>query len=239
MAYSWPKDPNYIDSQEDGYDHQHFHHANQCLSSHQVRLGFDELVEEINNQNPLCESEKEESPLFMLGASNLGSKWQSIHGAHPSHLNEFTSQSPDISHFQFGKTSAIGFNPTVLPTHQTTDEGDSWRNPTDKYHGAEDPGFNTLTQSSTGLDKCNLQRQSGNEHHNCHRELESSAFPHYSPYSMDSIFNRDNKENRDVSLLEPSLMSPKEPLLPGAWESTSLENVEVSAIHRNMETIAQ
>lgn len=226
MAYSWPKDPNYIDSQEDGYDHQHFHHANQCLSSHQVRLGFDELVEEINNQNPLCESEKEESPLFMLGASNLGSKWQSIHGAHPSHLNEFTSQSPDISHFQFGKTSAIGFNTTVLPTHQTTDEGDSWRNPTDKYHGAEDPGFNTLTQSSTGLDKCNLQRQSGNEHHNCHRELESSAFPHYSPYSMDSIFNRDNKENRDVSLLEPSLMSPKEPLLPGAWESTSLENVE-------------
>ncbi|XP_075838035.1 phosphatidylinositol 3-kinase C2 domain-containing subunit gamma isoform X3 [Microtus pennsylvanicus] len=226
MAYSWPRDPNDIGPQEDGYDHQHFRHANQCLSSHQVKLGFDELVEEINNKNPLCESDKEESPLFMLGAPNLASKWQSIHGAHPRHLNEFTSQNPDFSHFQYGKTSAIGFNPTVLATHQITDEGDSWRNPTETYHSAKDPGFHTLTQSSTGLDYHNLQRQPGNEHCNCHRELESSVLPHFSPYSMDSILNRDNKGSGDVSLVEPSLMSPNDPLLPRAWESTLPENVE-------------
>lgn len=239
MAYSWPRDPNDIDPQEDGYDRQHFRHANQCLSSHQVKLGFDELVEEINNKNPLCESDKEESPLFMIGAPNLASKWQSIHGAHPRHLNEFTSQNPDFSHFQYGKTSAIGFNPTVLPTHEITDEGDSWRNPTETYHSAKDPRFNTLIQSSTGLDNHNLQRQLGNEHHNCHRELESSVLPHFSPYSMDSILNRDNKGSGDVSLVEPSLMSPNDPLLPGAWKSTLPENVEVCAIHMNMETIAQ
>ncbi|XP_041496585.1 phosphatidylinositol 4-phosphate 3-kinase C2 domain-containing subunit gamma isoform X3 [Microtus oregoni] len=226
MAYSWPRDPNDIDPQEDGYDHQHFCHSNQCLSSHQVKLGFDELVEEINNKNPLCKSDKKESPLFMLGAPNLASKWQSIHGAHPRHLNEFTSQNPDFSHFQYGKTSAIGFNPTVLPTHQITDEGDSRRNPTETYHSAKDTRFNTLTQSSTGLDNHNLQRQPGNEHHNCHRELESSVLPHFSPYSMDSILNRDNKGSGDVSLVEPSLMSPNDPLLPGAWESTLPENVE-------------
>ncbi|XP_038174179.1 phosphatidylinositol 4-phosphate 3-kinase C2 domain-containing subunit gamma isoform X4 [Arvicola amphibius] len=226
MAYSWPRDPNDIDPQVDGYDHQHFRHGNQCLSSHQVKLGFDELVEEINNKNPLCESVKEESLHFVVGAPNLGSKWQSIHGAHPRHLNEFSSQSPDISHFQYGKTSAIGFNPTVLPTHQITDEGDSWRNPREIYHSAEDPRFNTLTQSSTGLDKHNPQRQSGNEDHNCHRELKSSVLPHYSSYPMDSIHYRDNQESGGVSLIEPSLMSSKDPLLPGAWESTSLENVE-------------
>ncbi|XP_057636776.1 phosphatidylinositol 3-kinase C2 domain-containing subunit gamma isoform X2 [Chionomys nivalis] len=226
MAYSWPRDPNDLDPQEDGYDHQHFRHANQCLSSHQVKLGFDEILEEINNKNPLCESDKEESPLNMLGAPNLSSKWQSIHGAHPRCLNEFTSQSPDISHFQYGKTSAIGFNSTVLPTHQITDEGDSWRNPTEIFHSAKDPRFNTLTQSSTFLDKCNPQKQAGNEHHNCHRELESSALPHYPSYSTDSILYRDNKGSGDVSLVEPSLMSPNAPLLPGAWESTSLENAE-------------
>ncbi|XP_038174178.1 phosphatidylinositol 4-phosphate 3-kinase C2 domain-containing subunit gamma isoform X3 [Arvicola amphibius] len=192
----------------------------------EVKLGFDELVEEINNKNPLCESVKEESLHFVVGAPNLGSKWQSIHGAHPRHLNEFSSQSPDISHFQYGKTSAIGFNPTVLPTHQITDEGDSWRNPREIYHSAEDPRFNTLTQSSTGLDKHNPQRQSGNEDHNCHRELKSSVLPHYSSYPMDSIHYRDNQESGGVSLIEPSLMSSKDPLLPGAWESTSLENVE-------------
>ncbi|KAH0516431.1 Phosphatidylinositol 4-phosphate 3-kinase C2 domain-containing subunit gamma [Microtus ochrogaster] len=234
MAYSWPRDPNDVDPQEDGYDHQHFHHANQCLSSHQVKLGFDELVEEINNKNPLCESDKEESPLFMLGAPNLASKWQSIHGAHPRHLNEFTSQNPDFSHFQYGKTSAIGFNPTVLPTHQITDEGDSWRNPTETYHSAKDPRFNTLTQSSTGLDNHNLKRQPGNEHHNCHKELESSILPHFSPYSMDSILNRDNKGSGDVSLVEPSLMSPNVPLLPGAWESTLPENVEGTKFRVNV-----
>lgn len=239
MAYNWPRDPNDIDPQEDGYDQQYFRHANQCLSSHQVKLGFDELVEEIKNKNPLCESDKEESPLFMLGTPNLASKCQSIHGAHPRHLNEFTSQNPDFSHFQYGKTSAIGFNPTVLSTHQITDEGDSWRNPTETYHSAKDPRFNTLTQSSTGLDNHNLQRQPGNEHHNCHRELESSVHPHFSLYSMDSILNRDNKGNGDVSLVEPSLMSPNDPFLPGSWESTSLENVEVCAKHMNMETIAQ
>ncbi|CAO2607059.1 Phosphatidylinositol 3-kinase C2 domain-containing subunit gamma [Lemmus lemmus] len=226
MAYSWPRDPNYMDPQEDRNDHQRFHHANQCLSYHPVKLGFDELVEEINNENPLYGSEKEGSPIFMPNAPNLGSNWQSIQGAHPRNLNEFTSQSPDISHVWFGKTSVIGFNPTVLPTHQITDEGDSWGNPTDKYHGAEDPRFNTLTRSSTGLDKHNPQRQSGNEHHNCHGESESSVLPHYSSYSMDSILNRDNQGSGEVSLVEPSLMSSKDPLLPGAWESTSLKNVE-------------
>lgn len=239
MAYSWPRDPNDIDPQEERYDHQHFRHANQYLSSHQVKLGFDELVEDINKKNPLCASDKEESRLFMPNAPNLGSKWQSIHGAHPAHLNELISQSPVISHFQYGNTSAIGFNPTVLPIHQMTNEGDSWRNPIDIYHSAEDPRFNTLNQSSISLDKCNLQRQSGNEHHNCHRKLESSVLPHYLSYPMDSIFYRDNQGSGDVSLVEPSLMSSKDPLLPGARESTLLENVEVCAIHRNMETIAQ
>ncbi|XP_038174186.1 phosphatidylinositol 4-phosphate 3-kinase C2 domain-containing subunit gamma isoform X10 [Arvicola amphibius] len=43
---------------------------------------------------------------------------------------------------------------------------------------------------------------------------------------MDSIHYRDNQESGGVSLIEPSLMSSKDPLLPGAWESTSLENVE-------------
>ncbi|KAK7833950.1 hypothetical protein U0070_004931, partial [Myodes glareolus] len=237
MAYSWPRDP--IDPQEDRYDHQHFRHANQYHSSHQVKLGFDEIVEEINNKNPLCVSDKEESSLFMPNAPNLGSKWQAIHGAHPRHLNEFTSQSPDISHFQYGKTSAIGFNPTVLPIHQMTNEGDCWRNPTDIYHSTEDPRFNTLTQSSIGLDKCNLQRQSGNEHHNCRREHESSILPHYLSYPMDSILYRDNQGSAEVSLVEPSLMSSKEPLLPRARESTSLDNVERVGCHIQIVEVPQ
>nr|XP_048288452.1 phosphatidylinositol 3-kinase C2 domain-containing subunit gamma isoform X3 [Myodes glareolus] len=237
MAYSWPRDS--IDPQEDRYDHQHFRHANQYHSSHQVKLGFDEIVEEINNKNPLCVSDKEESSLFMPNAPNLGSKWQAIHGAHPRHLNEFTSQCPDISHFQYGKTSAIGFNPTVLPIHQMTNEGDCWRNPTDIYHSTEDPRFNTLTQSSIGLDKCNLQRQSGNEHHNCRREHESSILPHYLSYPMDSILYRDNQGSAEVSLVEPSLMSSKEPLLPRARESTSLDNVERVGCHIQIVEVPQ
>lgn len=226
MAYRWQADPNRIDPQEGGYDHQQFHHANQCLSSNQVRLGFDELVEEINNETPLYESEKEGNAFFVPGAPNLGSKWQSTYGRHPRHFNKFTSQSPDISQLQFGNTSAIGFNPAVLPTHQIIDEGDSWRNPTEKYLGAKDTRFNALTPSSTGLDRCNPQRQPGNEHHSCHTEFEGNILPPYSSDSMDSIPKRDNKGSGDINLVEPSLIFSKDSLLPRTWESTSLENTE-------------
>ncbi|KAL1775579.1 hypothetical protein HispidOSU_001058 [Sigmodon hispidus] len=228
MAYSWQADPNHIDPQEGGNDHQQFHYANQCFSSNQVRLGFDDLVEEINNKTSLSESQREESANFVPGAPNLGSEWQPIYGTHTRCLNDFTSQSPDISPSQVGKTSAIGFNPAVLPTYQIIDEGDSWRNLTEKYHDAKDPRFNAPTPSSTGLDKCNPERQSETEHqrHKCHIEFEGSILPPYSLYSMDSITQSKNKGSEDGYFTEPALMSSTDSHLPRAWEGTSLENTE-------------
>lgn len=224
MAYSWQTDPNHIEPREGGYGHQQFQHTNQCLSSSQVRLGFDELVEEINNKTLPCESDKEEDPLFVSGAPNLGSKWQSIYGAQQRHLNESTSQSPDISQPWFGETSTIGFNPAVIPTHQIINEGDSWRNPTEKYH--EVPRFNVLAPSSTSLEKCNLQRQSGNGHRNGPIGFEGSLLPYYSSHSMDPTPNKESKGSEVVNPVEPPLMFSKDSLPPRAQDSASLDNTE-------------
>ncbi|ERE66617.1 phosphatidylinositol-4-phosphate 3-kinase C2 domain-containing subunit gamma isoform 1 [Cricetulus griseus] len=226
MAYSWQRDPNHIEPQEGGYDHQQFQHANQCLSSSQVRLGFDELVEDINNKTPLYERDKEENLHFVPGAPNLASKWQSLYGTHPRHLDKFTSQSPDVSQLWYGETSAIGFNPAVLPTHQIINEEDSWRNPREKYHGAEIPRFNALAPSSTSLEKCNLRRQSGNEHCKGPVGFEGSMLPHYSLHSMDLTSNRESKGSGGLNLVEPPLMFSKDSLPPGPQESASLDNTE-------------
>ncbi|XP_076796833.1 phosphatidylinositol 3-kinase C2 domain-containing subunit gamma isoform X3 [Arvicanthis niloticus] len=222
MAYSWQTEPNRIEPQEGEYDHQQFHHANQHLSSRQVRLGFDQLVEEINNKTLLSESETS----FVSDAPNLGSKWQSLYGTHARHFNEFTSQSPDPSQLQFGKTSAIGFKPALLTTHQLVHEGASWRNPTGTYHGAEDPRFNALTPSSTGLDKCNPQGPSGTEHCNYYVELEGNIPRHYSSYSMDSISNREKRGSGDVDFVESSLKFSKDSFLPWALENVSMASTE-------------
>ncbi|XP_051011482.1 phosphatidylinositol 3-kinase C2 domain-containing subunit gamma [Acomys russatus] len=220
MAHSWQTDPNRIEPQEGGYGQQPFHHANQHLSSRQVRLGFDQLVEEISNKTPLCDSEKEENVFFVSDASSLGSTWQSIYGAHPRHLSEFTSQSPEFSQLPFGKASAIGFNPVVLPTHEIIDEGASWRNPTGKYYGAQDLRLKAPTPSSTRPDKYNPQGQSGNECHDCYIESEGSILPHYSSCSMEK------EGSGDANLAEPSLLVSKDASLPRAWNSVSLDNTE-------------
>ncbi|XP_031239586.1 phosphatidylinositol 4-phosphate 3-kinase C2 domain-containing subunit gamma isoform X2 [Mastomys coucha] len=221
MAHSWQTEPNHTEPQEGGYDPQQFHHANQYLSSRQVRLGFDQLVEEINNETPLSETEKEEDTGSVPDAPNLSSKWQPIYGTHPGHLSEFTSQSPGPSQLQFGKTSTIGFNPAVLCTHQPIHEEGSWRNPTGKYHGITYPRFNAITPSSTGLDKYNPQGQLGNEHHNYYVEIEGNIPRHYSSYSMDSIPNRE-KRSGDADQVEPSLEFSKDSFLPRALENMSM-----------------
>lgn len=226
MAYSWQTDPNRIEPQKGEYDHQQFHHANQHLSSRQVRLGFDQVVEEINNEPPLFESKKEENTFFVPDAAIVGSEWRSIYGAHPRHLSEFTPQSPDLSQLHFGRTPAIGFNPAVLPTHQMIDEGGSWRNPTGRCHSPGDTRFDALTPSPTDLDECNPQRQSGNEHCGHSLGFKDSILSHYSSYSADFIPNREKKGSGDVNLVEPSLMVSKDSFPPRAWDSTSLENTE-------------
>ncbi|XP_032763208.1 phosphatidylinositol 4-phosphate 3-kinase C2 domain-containing subunit gamma isoform X1 [Rattus rattus] len=220
MAYNWQTEPNRAEPQEGRHDHQQCHHADQHLSSRQVRLGFDQLVEELSNKTPLPEDEKEDS-CFVPDTPNLDSKWQSVYGTHPRHFNEFTSQSPHFSQLHFGKASAIGFNPAVLPAHQFIHEGASWRNPTRKYHGGEDPRFSALTPSSTGLDKCHPQGQSGTEHCNYYVELEGNIPHHYSPYSMDSIPDSEEKGSGDVDLVEPSLVFSKDSFLPRASENVS------------------
>ncbi|XP_021020468.1 phosphatidylinositol 4-phosphate 3-kinase C2 domain-containing subunit gamma isoform X1 [Mus caroli] len=227
MAYSWQTEPNRTEPQEGGYDPQRFHHANHHLSSRQVRLGFDQLVEEINNKTPLSESEKEEDTCFVPDAPNLGSKWPSIYGTHPRHFSEFTSQSPDSSQLRFGKLSAIGFNPAVLPTHQLIHEGASWRNPTGKYHGVEYPRFDALPPSSTGQGECNPQGQPGTKHHNYCVEHEGNILHHHSSYSMDSIPNREKRRSGDLDLVEPSLEFSKDSFLPGTSENVSVESTEL------------
>ncbi|XP_051029072.1 phosphatidylinositol 3-kinase C2 domain-containing subunit gamma [Phodopus roborovskii] len=226
MAYRRQTDPNHIEPQEDGYDHQQFHHANQCLPSNQVRLGFDELVEEINNEIPLCESDKEENPRFVPGAPNLGSNWPSIYGTHPRHLDEFTAQSPDISQLWHGKASAIGFNPAVLPMHQIINEGDSWRNSTEKRHGAEVPGSSALAPAPSSLENRNLRRQSGNEHHKGPVGFVGSIFPHYPSHSVDATPDSENKGSGGLNLVDPPLLSSKDSLPPRAQENASLDDTE-------------
>lgn len=226
MAYSWQTEPNRTEPQEDGSDTQQFHHTNQHLSSSQVRLGFDQLVEEINNKTPLSESEKEEDTYFVPDAPNLGSKWPSIYETHPRYFSEFTSQSPDSSQLRFGKLSAIGFNPAVLPTHQLIHEGASWRNPSGKYHGIEYPRFDALPPSSTGQGECNPQGQSGTKHHNYCGEHEGNLPHHHSSYSIDSIPNREKRRSGDVNLVEPSLEFSKDSFLPRTSENVSVESTE-------------
>lgn len=226
MAYSWQTEPNRTEPQEDGSDTQQFHHTNQHLSSRQVRLGFDQLVEEINNKTPLSESEKEEDTYFVPDAPNLGSKWPSIYETHPRYFSEFTSQSPDSSQLRFGKLSAIGFNPAVLPTHQLIHEGASWRNPSGKYHGIEYPRFDALPPSSTGQGECNPQGQSGTKHHNYCGEHEGNLPHHHSSYSIDSIPNREKRRSGDVNLVEPSLEFSKDSFLPRTSENVSVESTE-------------
>ncbi|XP_052028711.1 phosphatidylinositol 3-kinase C2 domain-containing subunit gamma isoform X3 [Apodemus sylvaticus] len=226
MAYSWQTEPKCSEPQEGGYDPQQFHHANQHLSSQQVRLGFDQLVEEINNKTPLSESEKEEETCFGPDAPNLGSKCQSICATHPRHFNDFTPQSPDPSQLPFGKTSAIGFNPAVLPTHWITHGGASWSNPTGKHHGIEHPRVNALTPSSTTLDECNPPGPSGTKHHNYDVELGDNIPHHHSSYSRDSMPNRWERRSGDVDLVEPSLEFSKGSFLPRASQKVSMESTE-------------
>ncbi|GAB1291392.1 Phosphatidylinositol 4-phosphate 3-kinase C2 domain-containing subunit gamma [Apodemus speciosus] len=223
MAYSWQTEPKHGEPQEGRYDPQQFLHVNQHLSSRQVGLGFDQLVEEIINKTPMSEGEKEEESGLGPDAPNLGSKCQSICAAHPRLFSDFT---PDPSQLHSGETSAIGFNPAVLTPHRLTHGGASWSNPTGKYHSVEHPGLNALTPSSTTLDDCNPPGLSRTKHHNDDVELEGNIPRHYSSYSRDSMPNRGERRSGDVDLVEPSLEFSRASLLPGASQKVSVESTE-------------
>ncbi|VCX37603.1 unnamed protein product, partial [Gulo gulo] len=174
MAYYWKTDLNTSESHQEQHEHQEFHSINQFLFPSQVGLGFDQLVDEISNKIPLCQTEMEENTVFVPSAPSGNSRKHSLDETHQIPLNEFTSKSSELSCHQVRKIPVIGFRSSVLPKPENTNKGTSWGNPIGKHHGADDYRFKILASSPTSLDKINSQRESENENHNYHIGFESS-----------------------------------------------------------------
>lgn len=225
MAYCWKTDLNPSESHDEQHQHQELHPVNQPLSPSQVGLGFDQLVDKINNKIPLYHSEIEENTVFVPSSPK-----HSLDETQQISLNEFNSKSSELSCHQLRKTPVIGFRPSVLPNPQNMNKESPWGNPTGKRHGADVYGFNILAPSSTGLDKINSQKELENKNHNYHIGFESNIPSVYPSCSTHFMPKGENKRNRKANTVEPSLMLFKGSFPPRMWEGASPKNKEVCVI---------
>ncbi|XP_016052979.1 PREDICTED: phosphatidylinositol 4-phosphate 3-kinase C2 domain-containing subunit gamma isoform X2 [Miniopterus natalensis] len=222
MAYCWKTDLNPSESHDEQHQHQELRPVNQPLSPSQVGLGFDQLVDKINNKIPLYHSEIEENTVFVPSSPK-----HSLDETQQISLNEFNSKSSELSCHQLRKTPVIGFRPSVLPNPQNMNKESPWGNPTGKCHGAEVYGFNILAPSSAGLDKINSQKELENKNHNYHIGFESSIPSVYPSCSTHFMPKGENKRNRNANTVEPSLMLFKGSFPPRMWESAWPKNKEL------------
>ena len=226
MAYCWKADLNPRDSHEEQHENQELQSVNQPLLPSPVSLGFDQLVEEINNKIPLCQSEIEENTVSVPSSPNWDSEMHSLDGAQQIALNEFNSKSSELSCHQVRKTALIGFRPSVLPNPQDMNKESSWGNFIGKHHSADDYRGNILAPSSTSLDKINSQKELENKNHNYHVGFESSIPSIHPSFSADFMPKEENKRNRNTNTLEP-FMPFKGSFPPRIWESSWPKNTEV------------
>nr|XP_053777735.1 phosphatidylinositol 3-kinase C2 domain-containing subunit gamma isoform X2 [Desmodus rotundus] len=225
MAYCWKADLNPRDSHEEQHENQELQSVNQPLLPSPVSLGFDQLVEEINNKIPLCQSEIEENTVSVPSSPNWDSEMHSLDGAQQIALNEFNSKSSELSCHQVRKTALIGFRPSVLPNPQDMNKESSWGNFIGKHHSADDYRGNILAPSSTSLDKINSQKELENKNHNYHIGFESSIPSIHPSFSADFMPKEENKRNRNTNTLEP-FMPFKGSFPPRIWESSWPKNTE-------------
>ncbi|KAM7113930.1 phosphatidylinositol 3-kinase C2 domain-containing subunit gamma isoform 2-T7 [Molossus nigricans] len=224
MAYCWNVDLNPSEAHQGLQEHQELHSANQSLSPSQVSLGFDQLVEEINNKIPLYQSEIEENTIFVPSTPK-----HSLEETQQISLNEFTSKSSELSCHQDRKTPVIGFRPSALPNPQIMNKESSWRNPTGKCHDAGVYIFNILAPSSTSSDQINAQKELENKNNNYHIGFQSNIPSIYPSFSTDFMPKEENKRNRNTSTVEPFLPRMGESSWPKSTEliSCSIQLIEV------------
>ncbi|ELK23156.1 Phosphatidylinositol-4-phosphate 3-kinase C2 domain-containing subunit gamma [Myotis davidii] len=201
MAYCWKTDLNPSEPHEEQPEHQELHSVNQPPSSSQLSLGFDQLVDEINNKIPFYQSEIEENTV-----SEPSSPKHSLDEALQISLNEFNSESSELSCHQVRKTPVIGFRPSALPNPQSINKEISGRNPTGKHHGADVYGFNISAPSSASLDQINSQTELENKNRNYHIGFERSIPSIYPSFSTDFMPKEENKRDRNANTVEPSSM---------------------------------
>ncbi|XP_059260467.1 phosphatidylinositol 3-kinase C2 domain-containing subunit gamma [Mustela nigripes] len=239
MAYYWKTDLNTSESHQEQHEHQEFHSVDQFLFPSQVSLGFDQLVSEISNKIPLCQTEMEENTVFVPSAPSGNSRKYSLDETHQIPSNEFTSKSSEHSCHQVRKIPVIGFRSSVLPKPENMNKGTSSGNPIGKYHGADDYRFNILASSSTSLDKINSQRESENENHNYHIGFESSIPSMYPSFSSDFMPKEDNKRCRNMDIVERSLMPFEGSSLPRTWENTWPKNRKLTGYSLQLVEVPQ
>ncbi|XP_022350878.1 phosphatidylinositol 4-phosphate 3-kinase C2 domain-containing subunit gamma isoform X1 [Enhydra lutris kenyoni] len=239
MAYYWKTDLNTSESHQEQDEHQEFHSVNQFLFPSQVGLGFDQLVDEISNKIPLCQTEMEENTVFVPSAPSGNSRKYSLDETHQIPLNEFTSKSSELSCHQVRKIPVIGFRSSVLQKPENTNKATSWGNPIGKYHGADDYRFNILASSSTSLDKINSQRELENENHNYHIGFESSIPSMYPSFSPDFMPKEENKRCRNMDIVECSLMPFEGSSLPRTWENTWPKNRKLTGYSLQLVEVPQ
>ncbi|XP_054447365.1 phosphatidylinositol 3-kinase C2 domain-containing subunit gamma [Pteronotus mesoamericanus] len=226
MAYCWKTDLNPRESHEDQHEHQELHSINQPIFPGQVSLGFDQLVEEINNKIPLYQSEIEENTVFVPSSPNWDSKKHSSDGTQQTATNEFNSKSSEPSCHQVRETAVIGFRPSVLPNPQNMNKESSWGNSVGKHHGADDYRCNISAPPSTSLHKINSQKELENKNHNYHKRFESSTPSIYPSFSTDFMPKEGNKRNRRTNVVEPPFRLFKGSSPPRLWESSWPKNIE-------------
>ncbi|KAM5255051.1 phosphatidylinositol 3-kinase C2 domain-containing subunit gamma [Hipposideros larvatus] len=227
MAYCWKTDLNPSESYEEQHEHQELSSANQPLCASQVSLGFDQLVDEISNKIPLCQSEIEENTIFVPSAPKWNSKKHSLDETQQISLNEFSSKSSELSCHQVKQTPVIGFRHSMLPNPQNMNKESSWGNPIGKCHGPNDYRFSTLAPSSTSLDKINSQIELQNENHNYPIGFESSIPSTYPSCSTDFMPREKNKRSGTMNIVEPSPTLFECSFLPTIWESTWPKKIEL------------
>lgn len=226
MAYCWQTDPNPSGSHEDQHKHKGFHSVNQTLSSGQVSLGFDQLVDDISSKIPLYEKEMGENNFSVLSAPNWNSKRHLLDETHQMPLNEFTSNCPELCWHQGTKAPVIGFSPSVLPNSQQMNKESSWGYPVRQYHGAEDSRFNIFTPFSTCVGKINTQEEMENENPNYYLKFKSTIPPQHPSFSPDFMPGEKNKRSGHVNTVDPSLMLFEGSFPPRTLENTRPKNVE-------------
>lgn len=226
MAYCWKTDPNPSESHEEQHEHQELHSVNQPPSPSQLSLGFDQLVDGINNKIPFYQSEIEENTVFVPSSPK-----HSLDEVQQISLNEFNSKSSELSCYQVKKTPVIGFRPSALPNPQNINKASSGRNPTGQRHGADVYRFNISAPASTSLDQINSQTELENKNHNYHIGFESSIPSLYPSFSTDFMPKEENKRNRNANTVDSSSMLFKGSLLPGTCEISWPKDKEVCVIY--------
>nr|KAF6374935.1 phosphatidylinositol-4-phosphate 3-kinase catalytic subunit type 2 gamma [Pipistrellus kuhlii] len=215
MAYCWKTDLNPSESHEEQHEHQELNSVNQPPSPSQVSLGFDQLVDGINNKILFSQSEIEENTISVPSSPK-----HSLDEVQQISLNEFNSKSSELFCHQVRKTPVIGFRPSALPNPQNINKESSGRNPTGKCHGADVYRFNTSAPPFTSLDQINSQTEVENKNHNYHIGFERSIPSIYPSFSTDFMPKEENKRNRNANTVEPSSMPFKGFLLPQIHESS-------------------